>query len=72
MDKLLQELAALREEVGLLREERTPYAFANAEPPLQKLVFNEDHKELYPAGIASAEQFFSRPSDDPDVIAKTT
>ncbi|KAH7054918.1 hypothetical protein BKA57DRAFT_524420, partial [Linnemannia elongata] len=47
-----------------LQEYQTPYSFAQAEPTLQKPVFEPIHKQLYPNEISTTEGFSKRNGAD--------
>ncbi|OAQ23297.1 hypothetical protein K457DRAFT_1881594 [Linnemannia elongata AG-77] len=47
-----------------LQEYQTPYSFSQAEPTLQKPVFEPIHKQLYPNGISTTEGFSKRNGAD--------
>ncbi|KAF9108671.1 hypothetical protein BGX30_008611, partial [Mortierella sp. GBA39] len=60
------------QELKAHRDRQALYSYAEAEPPLQKLVFDEAHEALYPNGVTAAEDFFKRPDSSPTTVASIT
>ncbi|KAF9117698.1 hypothetical protein BGX30_005230, partial [Mortierella sp. GBA39] len=66
---LIHSLAIEVQELKAHRDRQAPYSYAEAESPLQKLVFDEVHEALYPNGVTAAESFFKRPDSSPTTVA---
>jgi len=72
LTSLVLHLASELQELKAHQQQHSPYPFAQAEPPLQKFVFDATRERLYPNGVEAAKNFFKRPDPSPDAIAKVT